>query len=83
MTYFDDQPPAFDETQALLPDKTTLNGLKFPRSTGGGRMHDCVKAAALLKEKVAEKGSLKDGLRARAAWPRSSRNHCPHAGFLR
>jgi MtaA/CmuA family methyltransferase len=51
--YFDDQPPAFDETQALLADKTLLASLKIPDPLGGGRMHDRVKAAALLKERTA------------------------------
>jgi MtaA/CmuA family methyltransferase len=51
--YFLDQPPAFEESQALLADKSVLTGLKFPNPIGGGRMHDRVKAAALLKEKVA------------------------------
>jgi MtaA/CmuA family methyltransferase len=50
--FFDDQPPAFDESQALLIDKKTLAGLKIPDPLGGGRMHDRVKAAALLKERV-------------------------------
>jgi MtaA/CmuA family methyltransferase len=51
--FFDDQPPAFDESQALLIDKKTLVGLKIPDPLGGGRMTDRVMAAALLKEKVA------------------------------
>src|ERR1035438_9833465 len=51
--YFEDQPPALDESQALLIDKKALVRLKFPDPLGGGRMHDCVKGAALLKEKVA------------------------------
>jgi len=50
--YFDDQPPAIDETRALLAEKTTLAGLKVPDPTGGRRMHDRVRAAALLKERV-------------------------------
>jgi len=50
--FFDDQPPAVDETSALLADKKTLAGLKAPDPLGGGRMHDRVKAAALFKEKV-------------------------------
>ena len=37
---FDDQPPAIDETHALLADKTALAGLKIPDPLGGGRMHD-------------------------------------------
>ena len=50
--FFDDQPPAFVESDALLADKSVLAKLKIPDPLGGGRMHDRVKAAALLKEKV-------------------------------
>lgn len=51
--FFDDQPPVADEAQAFLADKKILAHLKFPDPLGGGRMHDRVKAAALLKEKIA------------------------------
>ncbi len=51
--FFDDQPPAMDESQALLADKKVLARLEFPDPLGGGRMHDRVKAAALLAEKAA------------------------------
>jgi len=47
--FFDDQPPAFVESEALLTDKGALLKLKVPDPLGGGRMHDRVKAAALLK----------------------------------
>ncbi len=50
--YFDDQPPAIDETNALLADKSVLARLKAPDPLGGGRMHDRVQANALLREKV-------------------------------
>ena len=50
--FFDDQPPAFEESDALLADKSLLAKLKIPDPLGGGRMHDRVKAAALLKEKA-------------------------------
>lgn len=50
--YFDNQPPAIDEDNALLADKMTLLRLKNPDPLGGGRMHDRVKAAALFKERV-------------------------------
>jgi MtaA/CmuA family methyltransferase len=50
--YFDDQPPAIDETHALLADKAALNKLVAPDPLGGGRMHDRVKAAALFKDRV-------------------------------
>jgi MtaA/CmuA family methyltransferase len=50
--FFDDQPPAFVETDALLADKSKLSTLKIPDPTSGGRMLDRVQAAALLKEKI-------------------------------
>jgi MtaA/CmuA family methyltransferase len=50
--YFDDQPPAVDETRSRLADKSALRGLKVPDPLGGGRMHDRVQAAALFKERV-------------------------------
>jgi len=51
--FFDDQPPAIDETHALLVDKGRLARLKVPDPLGGGRMTDRVQAAALLHERVA------------------------------
>jgi MtaA/CmuA family methyltransferase len=51
--YFDDQPPALDESHALLGNKAHLADLKYPDPLGGGRMHDRVNAAALLKQRVA------------------------------
>ena len=50
--YFDNQPPAIHEGQALLADKKTLAGLKAPDPNTGGRMLDRVQAAALFREKV-------------------------------
>ncbi len=50
--YFEDQPPAIDDNNALLADKTVLNDLKIPDPLGGGRLHDRVKAIALFKEKL-------------------------------
>lgn len=50
--FYDNQPPAIDETRALLADKSTLAGLRAPDPLGGGRMNDRVQAAALFKEKV-------------------------------
>lgn len=51
--YFDDQPVAIVEDEALLADKTVLAGLKIPDPLGGGRMHNGLRALALFKEKVA------------------------------
>lgn len=51
--YFDDQPVAIVEDEALLADKTMLAGLKIPDPLAGGRMHNGVRALALFKEKLA------------------------------
>ncbi|MBI5818396.1 MAG: uroporphyrinogen decarboxylase family protein [Verrucomicrobia bacterium] len=50
--YFDNQPPAINENDARLADKTELARLKAPDPLGGGRMHDRVKACALFHERV-------------------------------
>jgi MtaA/CmuA family methyltransferase len=50
--FFDNQPPAIDEIEALLADKATLARLKVPDPLSGGRMHDRVQAGALFREKV-------------------------------
>lgn len=50
--YFENSPAAMHEDRALLADKAKLVGLKIPDPLGGGRMHNGVKAVALLKERV-------------------------------
>ncbi len=50
--FFDDQPPAVIESQALLADKSKLAVLKIPDPSAGGRMLDRIRAAALFKHKV-------------------------------
>lgn len=50
--FFDNQPPAVDETKSLLADKSVLARLEAPDPLGGGRMYDRVQAAALLRERV-------------------------------
>lgn len=47
--YFEDQPASVVEARALLADKKALARLKVPDPLGGRRMHDRVKALALLK----------------------------------
>ncbi|MGW8256738.1 MAG: uroporphyrinogen decarboxylase family protein, partial [Thermoguttaceae bacterium] len=49
--FFDDQPPAIDETESLLSDKRRLSSLRTPDPVCG-RMHDRVQAAALFHEKI-------------------------------
>ena len=50
--YFDNQPVAIVEEQALLADKTKLASLKIPDPLGGGRMTNSLKGLALFKERV-------------------------------
>lgn len=52
--YFENQPFAIIEEQALLADKTRLASLKIPDPLGGGRMHNLIKALNLLKERVGD-----------------------------
>lgn len=49
--WFPDQPPAHDPRDPLIKEKRDLGRLHQP-DPYGGRMHDRVKGAALLKEKV-------------------------------
>jgi MtaA/CmuA family methyltransferase len=48
----DDEPPAMDETNPLLADKSALSRLRVPDPLGGGRMWDRVQAAAAFKQRV-------------------------------
>lgn len=50
--WFEDQPPAVNERQALLQHPEDLLRLSVPDPLGGGRMHDRVKAISLLRERA-------------------------------
>ncbi|HWR53383.1 MAG TPA: uroporphyrinogen decarboxylase family protein [Bryobacteraceae bacterium] len=50
--YFPDQPPALNESRALLSDKERLSGLRVPDPLAGPRMHDRVQGVALLKQRA-------------------------------
>ena len=50
--WFEDQPPAVDESHALLQRPEDLIRLAVPDPLGGGRMTDRVRAAALFKDKI-------------------------------
>jgi MtaA/CmuA family methyltransferase len=52
VAFFDEQPVAIVEEEALLRDKATLSGLRAPDPLGGGRMHNGVQAVALLRQRV-------------------------------
>lgn len=49
IAWFPDQPPAIDESDALLADPSALAGLRFPDPAGGGRMTDRLRAAEALR----------------------------------
>jgi MtaA/CmuA family methyltransferase len=51
--WFDDQPPAILESQALLADKSRLTALRVPDPAVAPRMHDRVEAVRLLRRKAA------------------------------
>jgi MtaA/CmuA family methyltransferase len=48
--WFPDQPPAMDEQNALLREKSVLTKLKVPNPSGSGRMTNRLEALRLLKE---------------------------------
>jgi MtaA/CmuA family methyltransferase len=50
--YFENQPVAIIEDQALLGEKTKLASLKIPDPLGGGRMHNRVKALELFGQRL-------------------------------
>ncbi len=52
VAYFDEQPVAIVEEQALLADKTRLARLNIPDPLGGGRMHNGLQALGLFKEQI-------------------------------
>jgi MtaA/CmuA family methyltransferase len=50
--YYENQPPAVDEKNALLADKTRLASLKAPAPVSGKRMSNRIEGVRLLKEKA-------------------------------
>jgi len=50
--YFDQQPVAIVEDQALLADKSKLASVKIPDPLGGGRMTNGIEALALFKNRM-------------------------------
>ena len=49
VTWFDDQPPALDDTRALLADPARLASLRVADPLGGGRMTDRVRGVEALR----------------------------------
>jgi MtaA/CmuA family methyltransferase len=52
VAWFDDQPPALDETDSLLSDKSRLARLAVPDPHAGPRMSDRIRGVALLKQRA-------------------------------
>lgn len=50
--FYEDQPAAIIESDALLADKKTLASLTLPDPNGGGRMHEAIRAVELMKQRV-------------------------------
>lgn len=59
--YFEDQPPAMDESAALLTEKEDLARLCIPDPEDEGRMLDRVRAAELFRARLPEHGKLIEG----------------------
>lgn len=56
--FFENQPAAILESDALLADKAALVSLKIPDPHGGGRMHEAVKALELMKQQVGDEKAI-------------------------
>ncbi len=56
--FYDDQPAAIVETDALLAEKGKLAQLQTPDPLGGGRMHDAIKSLELIKQRVGEERAI-------------------------
>lgn len=56
--FFEDQPAAILENDALLADKAALVSLQIPDPHGGGRMHEAVKALELMKQQVGDEKAI-------------------------
>jgi len=56
--FYDDQPAAIVESDAILADKSKLARLEIPDPLGGGRMHAAVLALELMKSQVGQEKLL-------------------------
>ena len=52
--FYEDQPAAIVESDALLANKATLDDLDVPDPLGGGRMHAAVQSIELMKDRVGD-----------------------------
>jgi MtaA/CmuA family methyltransferase len=56
--FYEDQPAAIVESDALLADKTRLNNLPVPNPLGGGRMHSAIMALQLMQQRVGDEKAI-------------------------
>ena len=56
--FYEDQPAAIVESDALLADKSQLAGLQVPDPLGGGRMHEAIKALELMQARVGDEKAI-------------------------
>ena len=71
--WFDNQPPAIVESQALLSDKADAqHSLTIP-DLAHGRIRDRIEGVALLKQRVGDDRLSRAGSKARAPWPPTCR----------
>ena len=56
--FYEDQPAAIVESDALLDDKAALVSLQIPDPLGGGRMHEAIKALELMKQQVGNEKAI-------------------------
>ncbi|MFQ3669726.1 MAG: uroporphyrinogen decarboxylase family protein [Fimbriimonadaceae bacterium] len=50
--WFEDEPPMPDPDRPRIRDREDLLSLRMPDPLGGGRMHECVKGVAYLRQQV-------------------------------
>ncbi len=58
VAFYDDQPAAIVESDALLADKSKLHNLAIPDPLGGGRMHAAVRALEVMKLRVGDNKAI-------------------------
>ncbi len=56
--FYEDQPAAIVESDALLADKSALSRLVVPDPLGGGRMHEAVRGLELMKQRVGDEKAV-------------------------
>lgn len=52
--WFEDEPPMPDPDHPLIDEHKTLLSMRVPDPLGGGRMHECVKGVAYLRDQVGD-----------------------------